>query len=147
MKATEILQTYLDRMSDAVMTGDFDGYVAGVILPFHLITSDSSFVVTSAAGLRDGFDGFRGVLASQNVTQYIRLVATATLLDERLISGHYTTHIISSAQRIVAPFPSQIVLRHDDGTGWRGALITNGIKNASWPLHHVQVSVPRTDAE
>lgn len=145
MKATNILQAYLDTMSDHVLRGDFDGYVHGVALPFHLVTTDSSVVVTSYESLREGFDGFRAMLLSQHVTAYIRLVASALLLDECLISGHYTTHVIAGGTRIIAPFPSQIVLRHSDDHGWRGASITNGVKNARWPLDRLHINPPPHD--
>lgn len=144
MTAMQILQTYLDTMSDHVLAGDFECYQRGVALPFHLVTTDSSVVVSSLESLRDGFDGFRAMLASQQVTAYVRLVASATLLDDRLISGHYTTHVISGGTRIVAPFPSQIVLRQTDGHGWRGASITNGIKNMRWPLDRLQTNPPQS---
>jgi hypothetical protein len=142
MTATQILQTYLDTMSDHVLQGDFDGYQRGVALPFHLVTTDTNVVVTSPEALREGFDHFRAMLLSQQVTAYIRLVATALLLDERLISGHYTTHVIAGGTRIMAPFQSQIVLRHSDEHGWRGTSITNGAKNARWPIDRLVVNPP-----
>ncbi len=145
MKATQILQAYLDTVSDHVLQGDFDGYQRGVALPFHLVTTDTNVVVTSVEQLREGFDHFRAMLLSQQVTAYIRQVATALLLDERLISGHYTTHVIAGGTRIMAPFPSQIVLRHGEEHGWRGTSIANGAKNVRWPMDRLQIASPPSD--
>ena len=142
MPATQVLQTYLDAMSDHVLVGDFDSYQSGVELPFHLVTTDSSVVVTTHEDLRAGFDHYRVMLASQVVTAYIRIVNLAVLLDDRLISGHYTTHIISGGTRIVAPFPSQIVLRDHGAQGWRAASITNGAQNMRWPMDRIDVRPP-----
>ncbi len=145
MSATQILQPYLDIMSGHVLTGDFDGYLKGVALPFHFVTTDESIVVTSSASLRAGFDTFRQMLQSQQVTDYIRLVVNSLLLDEHLISGHYTTHVISGGTRIMAPFPSQIVLRSNAKGHWRAVSIANGVKNARWPLDRLQIFPPPPD--
>jgi len=131
--AESILQTYLDRMADAVMHDDWHDYRAGVILPFHLVTHSANITLATEEDLRATYDGFRQTLQVQRVTDYIRLVQTAKQIENDLISGSYITHLLSGGQRLLDPFTSQITLRrHDDA--WRAASITNALSNSRWPL-------------
>lgn len=141
MQAEPILQDYLDRMSQAVMEADFETYAAGVALPFHLVTTANSMVVTTQDDLRDGFDSYVGMLRVQQATSYHQIADRAWFIDEALLSGHYVTNILNMTHRIVPAFTSQIVLRWSDGIAWRAASIANGTRNATWPIHSVAVDV------
>lgn len=138
MQAIGILQEYLDEMGRHVLAADFDAYVSRICLPFHLLTAAANMVITTEAELRAGFDTFDIMLKAQRVTDYIRLAAHAMFVEDGLISGHYTTHFLSHSQRIVPPFPSQMVLRRTSAGVWQAASITNGLKASSWPVYSVQ---------
>ena len=140
MGAPEILQDYLDAMGACVMAGDFDVYRAGVSLPFHLITAAANIVISTEDELRSGFETFVAMLGTQAVTDYVRLADSAVFLQETLISGHYTTHIVAGSNRVVPPFPSQIILRQGPDDVWRGASISNNMRNRAWPVHLVQIA-------
>lgn len=142
MQAAVILQTYLDDIAAAVMAGDFAAYRAGVALPFYLVTHSANLTVTTEAELRDGFTSFHGMLKSQKVTDYIRLVESAQMLDPELITGRYVSHLIAGGMRVMDPFHSQITLRLVDGR-WCAASITNALANSRWPLS--MPSLPKTD--
>jgi hypothetical protein len=142
MQAVAILQTYLDDMSTAVMTGDFAAYQAGVVLPFHLVTQSENVSLATADDLRVGFESFHAMLKSQRVTNYIRLVEGAQLLDPDLIVGRYITHVIAGGMRVFDPFSSQITLRQIDGR-WCAATITNAVAKSRWPL--LLSSISNTD--
>lgn len=144
MQAAAILQTYLDEIAAAVMAGDFAAYRAGVVLPFHLVTHTANLTVSTEAELHDGFTSFHGMLRSQKVTDYIRLVESAQSLDPDLITGRYVSHLISGGMRVLDPFHSQITLRHVGGR-WCAASITNALANSRWPL--LMPSLPKTDPQ
>jgi hypothetical protein len=133
MTESDILQDYLDRIATAVLTGDWATYEAGVVLPFHLVTHAANITVATQDDLRAGFDAFHQTLQIQRVTDFIRLVETAKLLDKDLISGRYVTHLMAGSHRIIPPYTSQITLRRQDGI-WRAASITNALANSRWPL-------------
>lgn len=133
MQVAATLQAYLDDMGTAVMTGDFETYQAGVVLPFHLVTQTESVSLATEEDLRIGFDSFVAMLKSQRVTDYIRLVESAQVLDPDLIAGRYITHVIAGGMRVFDPFSSQITLRRVDGR-WRAASITNAVAKSRWPL-------------
>lgn len=131
--ASSILQTYLDQIARAVMTDDWETYRAGVVMPFHLVTHTANITVSTEADLRAGFYTFRQTLEMQRVTDYIRLVESAKQVDEDLITGSYTTHLLSGGHRLLDPYTSQITLRRQEGI-WRAASITNALANSRWPL-------------
>lgn len=133
MTPDHIAQTYLDRISAAVMANDYADYRQGMTLPFHMITYASNITITTEDDLRDGFDAFRQLLQSQHVTDYIRLVSSAEQMDADLITARYVTHLIAGAQRIIDPFHSQISLRLVEGR-WVAASITNALSTSRWPL-------------
>ncbi|RUS58699.1 hypothetical protein EGN72_17355 [Pseudorhodobacter sp. E13] len=141
--ASTVLQTYLDHIAQAVMVNDWDTYRAGVVMPFHLVTHSANITVSTEADLRAGFDSFRQTLVVQRVTDFIRLVESAKQVDKDLISGSYTTHLLSGGHRLLDPYTSQITLRRQDGI-WRAASITNALANSRWPLllHSQPLSSP-----
>ncbi|MDO8885276.1 hypothetical protein [Pseudotabrizicola sp.] len=141
MQAAAILQTYLDEIAAAVMAGDFVAYRVGVVLPFHLVTHTANMTISTEDDLRVGFETFCGMLKSQRVTDYIRLVESAQDIDSSLITGRYVSHLISGGMRVIDPFHSQITLRHDEGR-WRAASITNALANSRWPVLMPSLATP-----
>ena len=79
MDAAAIMQSYLDEVSIAVLSDDWDTYRDCVCLPCHIISHDESKVVVTETDLKAGFDQFRDTLRGQRVTDYIRLVESAAL--------------------------------------------------------------------
>jgi hypothetical protein len=100
--------------------------------------------VSTEETLREGFDTFRGLLKSQRVTDYIRLVESAEAPDRDLISARYVTHLIAGSLRVMDPFHSHITLRLT-GNRWTAASITNALANSRWPLDVLRG--PETDPE
>lgn len=127
----------------AVLANDWDLYRDAISLPCHIISHDESKVVATVEDLRTGFDQFRATLMAQRVTDYIRLVDTASRLDHDLISGRYYSHVISNGHRLLPPFQSQMTLRLQ-GNRWRAASVTNALANSRWPLVRLALH-PETD--
>ena len=143
MDAAAILQSYLDEVSTAVLANDWDSYRDAISLPCHIVSHDESKVVATVAELQAGFDQFHATLRAQRVTDYIRLVDTASRLDHDLISGRYFSHVIANGHRLLPPFQSQMTLRLQ-GNRWRAASVTNALANSRWPLVRLALH-PETD--
>lgn len=133
MPALQILQSYLDETSEACLKGDWDTYAATVELPFVFMTQTATTCITTREELQLGFDAYHAMIKHQRVTDYVRLTETAVELDQGLISGRYTSHLLAGSHRIVPPFRSSITLRLS-GNRWRAASISNVLVNAEWPL-------------
>lgn len=138
MDAARILQEFLDETAKAVMADDFDAYSSRICLPCHIISADETKVVETEADLRAGFEMFRDMLRSQKVTDYVRLVESATLLDKALLSGKYVSHLLAGGQRVMPPFKSQITLRLV-GNQWRSASVSNVLAQSRWPFVRLAV--------
>lgn len=134
-----LLQTYLDQVSQAVMTDDWPAYCARIALPCHIVSHNENKLVTTVEDLRAGFDQFRDTLRMQRVTDYIRLVEAASQLDADLISGRYVSHLISGSHRLIPPFRSEITLRLA-GTEWCAVSVTNSLPNSRWPLVRLELN-------
>ena len=144
MDAPETLQAYLDEVSRTVLADDWETYRMCVALPFHIVSHDENKVVSTEDDLRAGFDQFCDTLRFNRITDYIRLVESATMLDQDLISGSYMSHLISHGQRIMPAFRSQITLRLI-GNRWRAASVTNALANSRWPLVRLQLHPDEKD--
>ena len=144
MDAPETLQAYLDEVSRSVLADDWETYRMCVALPFHIVSHDENKVVSTEDDLRAGFDQFCDTLRFNRITDYIRLVESATMLDQDLISGSYVSHLISHGQRIMPAFRSQITLQLS-GNRWRAASVTNALANSRWPLVRLQLHPDEKD--
>ncbi len=131
--APQTLQLYLDEVGAAVMKHDYPAYRARMCLPFQLVTHVANINVTTEDELRQGFDVFADSLRIQKVTDYLRLVEGAEMLDDVLLTGRYITHLLAGSHRVIPPFRSHITLRLEDGH-WRAASITNALANSRWPI-------------
>ena len=138
MDAAAIVQSYLDEVSAAVLSNDWETYRGGVYLPCHIVSHDVSKVVATEEDLRAGFEQFHSTLTGLHVTDYIRLVESALRLDRELITGSYVSHVLSRGQRVIPPYKSQMTLRLV-GNRWRAASVTNPLANMQWPLVRLQL--------
>ena len=134
----DLVQQWLDQMNAAFASDDFDGFASGLHLPFVLITSEATMVQTTIDHLRQGFDGFRRLLASLHATDYIRLVETAEQITPGIIASTYETNILRNGHRLVPPFRSSVTLGLS-GNGWKAHCIANGMTARSWPVEDLHV--------
>lgn len=133
MIAHRILQDYLDAVGRAVMEDDFATYADHVSIPFVLATAATTLVIKSVEELEHGFDSFVEMIESQGVTDYVRVIESAVMSDDGLISGRYVTHLLSDGTPKHPPFTSRIGLRLEDDR-WRAVTIANDLTNARWPI-------------
>jgi hypothetical protein len=138
MDSRQILQAYLDEVAAAVMAEDWPTYRDSVELPCRIVTHDEDKLVTTEEDLRAGYDVFRDTLRSQRITDYIRLVESASRPGNDLIAGSYTSHLLSGGQRILPPFRSEMTLRLV-GNRWRAVSVTNALANSRWPLLRLRI--------
>lgn len=133
MQATAIAQSYLDEVAAIVMADDWEAYCESISRPFLLITHTETLSFATPDDIRGIYDNFRLLLLGQRVTDFIRLVNSAQLIDQNLISARYVTHLMSGSLRIMEPVQSSISLRLE-GNRWRAASIINAVSNSRWPL-------------
>ena len=133
MTPAGIVQSYLDEVGAAVLSGDWDAYVCRVVLPFVLTTQAAIITVHTEKDLRAGFDDFHQTLRARRITDYVRLVESATMTPDRQMTGRYSSHLVAGDHRIIDPYTSDITLRLV-GNLWRATAISNSLTNSRWPL-------------
>ena len=93
--AEGILQSDLDDVSTAVLADDWNTCRDAVCLPCHIISPDESKVAATLDDLKAGYDLFRETLRAQPVTDYIRRVESAALLEPAPISRKYVSPLLA----------------------------------------------------
>ena len=124
------------------MEDDYPSYEAGIALPFTLETATGVSVVEDAASLRQGYDVFQNLIATQGVTDMIRLTIAASFQGADEIAGRYTTHLLNNGARVSDPFASRMIIRAFDGV-WKCTEIRNDLAVRKWPIHETKVAPAR----
>ncbi|MDP3195860.1 hypothetical protein [Tabrizicola sp.] len=133
MRASTILQAYLDEMAKAVMNEWFEDYAARIQLPLNLLTSSANITVVTRADLEDGFDEFVAMIRSQGVTHMDRTVQAAIFQGNDHIVGVYETHLMAGEKLALPVFHSKMWIGCYDGR-WKAIKIHNTTNEARWPM-------------
>jgi len=133
MRASTILQAYLDDMGKAVMNEWFEEYAARIQLPLNILTSSANITVSSRADLEDGFYDFVEMIRSQSVTDMLRTVQAATFQGNDHIVGVYETRLMAGDKLALPVFHSKMWIGCYDGV-WKAIKIHNTTNETRWPL-------------
>lgn len=133
MRASTILQSYLDEMGKAVMNEWFEVYAERIELPLNILTSAANLTIRTRAELEEGFDDFSEMLRSQGVTDMLRTVQAATFQGNDHIVGVYETRLMAGEKLAMPIFHSKMWIGCYDGV-WKAVKIHNTTKEARWPL-------------
>ncbi|WP_193140560.1 MULTISPECIES: hypothetical protein [unclassified Meridianimarinicoccus] len=135
---TEIVQTWLDRVSDTFFQDDFDGFAAAIDLPFVLTTQASRTVLTSRDDLRAGFDAWVKMIRGHRATHLIRTAREVQQITPNLITATYDSEMLRNGTRLVPGFSSWMMLVRRDGV-WLSDQLISGVVNARYPFSHIKV--------
>ncbi len=144
--ALDILQTWLDRMADAIMSNDLDTTLAHFDLPVTRVLLDSWHVTQTRAEVARELNNLNEGLLSQGVNQLIRLGRDAEFLEEDFLEGSYITHMLRNAVPVIPSFKSRVMLRRSDGV-WRLVEAQNGYAGHRWPMPFTETEETENDAD
>lgn len=133
MLASEIMQDFLTRMADAVVSERFETYSAGVHLPFSILTSAASLSVATLDDLEDGFDTFAEVVRIRGVTRIVQTVMYAEFEGPDRIVGIYRTRLMDGSRVVLPEYYSKMWIQRIDGV-WKATRTHNTTKEARWPI-------------
>lgn len=133
MRATTILQAYLDEMGKAVMNEWFDVYASRIQLPLSILTSSANLTVRTLADLEEGFDEFVEMIRIRSVTDMLRTVQAATFQGNDHIVGVYETRLMAGDKLALPVFHSKMWIGCYDGA-WKAIKIHNTTDEARWPM-------------
>lgn len=133
MLASEILQAFLTRMADAVMSGRFEVYSAGVQLPFAILTSAASLNVTTMGDLEEGFDDFAEMVIGRGVTRIVQTVKVAKFESNDQIVGIFQTKLMDGSRLVMPDYYSKMWIANIDGV-WKATRTHTTTKDTRWPI-------------
>jgi hypothetical protein len=129
----DIYQAALDRVSNAVLLGDFDTYADQIDLPYLIHTETARHLVTTREDLRPTFLALHEALMAERVTHYERVAREADYVHRDRIEGWHHAHLISNGERVNYPHVSRhaIVRR---GDRWLFSEAHYPVRADSWPV-------------
>ena len=113
-----IYQTCLDTVSQAVLTRDFDAYIACYDLPFLVRTAQAHSVIYKREDMRPAFEVVADALQVQ-------------LRPDRIVGWHFT-HMITQGERVIAPHAASEVLVCRNGA-WLVSEANYPLLTLDWP--------------
>ena len=146
MRATSILQNYLDDLGHAVMTERFEDYASRILLPLNILTSSANMTVSTVADLEDGFDEFCEMILSLGVTDLIRAVKVARFHGNDHVVGIYETRMLNGRRQVLPSFHSKMWIGTYDGI-WKAIKIHNTTKDAHWPMLYTRLGIEQWPIE
>jgi hypothetical protein len=133
MNPLDIYQNELNRVSQAILAGDFDSYADRIDLPYLIHTLNARLLVATRDDLRSTFQALHEALREQGVTHYERVARGADFVHRDRIEGWHQTHLISRGARVNYPHVSRhaIVRR---GDAWLFSEAHYQITADRWPV-------------
>ncbi|MEI4470512.1 hypothetical protein [Frigidibacter sp. MR17.24] len=137
----QIFQSWLDRVGQTFFDNDFDAYADTMALPFIVMTTRRTMIITDRETLHEGFDAFRHLIRNQRATDLFRVATDVYPIGGAILSGCYETHLLRGGQRLIEAYRSSALLRREADGIWRASCIANAMSNRSWPIR-----APRIEA-
>ncbi len=132
--AMSLMQDVLDTQSRALLDGDVATMRTTLNTPYRRITMDVDLIVENEADLHAGVSAFSNSLRSLGVNQLIRLATDAEFINDQMIEGHYVTHALRNATKMVPSYLNRIVLQNVDGV-WRTIEVASEFESRGWPIN------------
>ena len=109
-KAREIAEGFLEITGKALLSGDYESFVACFHLPHTIETPDQKTVLKTDAAFRRVFDRVCEDYRTRGVTDLIRICDVAEFRGPHRIESTHTAHLMSGSYRVVEPYPSFAVI-------------------------------------
>ncbi|MGV8987679.1 MAG: hypothetical protein ACOH2H_15515 [Cypionkella sp.] len=121
-----------DMLTKALVTGDFGLYRSILLLPMKFTHKDGqSYLLSDEDTLREDFDLYVRIIKLHGVTDIYRKLTSFEPAGPYQVWAHWMTHILVRANLLTEPFPTRMLMRHDD-KGWRIAEIESTIGHLNW---------------
>jgi hypothetical protein len=123
-----------DRLTAALMTGDFSIYLQVMSLPLQVEPYGSPvYVLSSEAELKQDFDLYVAALRAAGITDIWREVRAVAGLDNGSVRVQCRVHLMAHAHRVSEPFASEMWLVQRGGS-FQIAKIIATVAHIDWTL-------------
>ncbi|MGR3434129.1 MAG: hypothetical protein ACU0CO_04450 [Shimia sp.] len=131
MGTPAIVQTFLDRVSDAFVDDDFEAWLGSVTLPLTMVTRSGASHIDTREGLEDEFGYYVGLIGLYDVTRIERRVLSVDPNSPLHLIARYETQLWCGKREVGAPYVSTAMLQFIGGT-WRASAILGAIGKRAW---------------
>jgi|SRR6056297_191777 len=131
-EAMAIYQDFLDRTSDAVISGDAEGFLRHVHLPHQIVTENGIIEVADMTAARRHFDGFAGALRAAGADSYVRTAQSASFIVSDRILGRHIAHITAGGKLVTPAFENEMEIEMRD-TVWGMSWVLHRVHAVGWP--------------
>lgn len=136
-----IYQSFINRMTQANVAGDKDGYLSMCTLPMWMHMDETDQLIENKQGIYDFCDAVTKLLQDNEVEDMLRIADHAEFVSANEICGYHTAHFLRGGEAVVDPIKSRLLLKRK-GTRWFLQSVTNSIKYGEHPYID---PVPTTD--
>lgn len=133
-----LYQRFLNALTQANVTGDFDGYCAMLDFPCSYHTLGRDEVAEAPDDVCPYYDLIWSMLRENRVEEFARIADSAEFLSGNTICGYHVSRLIRGGRDAMAPVKSRMILRRT-GTRWRLNSVTNAIEDDEFPRKQLVV--------
>lgn len=126
-----LFQTFLDRISAALVAGDAEGWLGSMFLPCHLVTRDGVETFDTPEQVYADFERYRQDIKTCGITHILREAKTAEIIGGDQMVGTYTTHLLRGSKHVVPPWDGSMTLRCENGL-WRATTVMRAVGHLNW---------------
>lgn len=123
-----------ERLTRALLTGDFELYRQVIDLPFRTEPRGGTpYTLETPEALEKDFRLYHQAVTIQKITDIYRMVEAIEPLGEHAWRVHCLMHIIEGARLAVEPFEMRACLRRA-GDRWKIFRIESSLRHINWSL-------------
>jgi hypothetical protein len=136
----EIFADTGERLTQALVTGEFELYRQAMDLPIEIIPrTGKPRVLQDIDDLTEDFGIYRQTITLWKVTDIYRKPLSIRHLADGLLEVTCEMHIMADGTRIVDPFTSIMTLRHTE-EGWKFCRIHSSLGHINWTFGQADIS-------
>lgn len=136
-RAWDIVQDIVDRMGQAHVTGNFDGFAACYALPTRIETFQDIANIETKDQLTVVFERLQTYVHSVGLTDMVRRVIAAEFTGPDTLTAAIETRLMSGTTLLADPYPTYFTLKDFDGA-WKiteGKFAIQGVQDIFDAVH------------
>lgn len=128
-----LYQAFLDRLSAASMTDDFQAFCDCCAFPYTSHTQTVDTLLDGPDDARPFFDMIAGIIRDHDIDRFERKARLAEFVSGTRICGYHTARFYSGDAVALGPVESRIILEHAQGA-WKMKSVANAVDARLFPF-------------
>ena len=129
-----LYQTFLNGMTRANVTQDFDSYCKLCKFPFSTHGASHDVIIHGPSDVKPFFEMLTALIEDNKLDDFLRIADHAEFISGDQMCGYHTSRFLRDGNDALAPIKSRMILRRV-GIRWFIESITNAISNDQFPYN------------